>query len=174
MKNRLFSLLAAFAMAAFAHTANAGVINDTVHAQYVFPEIGSIYADMGTGVVGAGGVTFGGFELFNLTVTDNQVQVDFLASATWNDEPFNGFMLTDLTKALPAVTLDAATTMSGFGASNFYLNSGVLYVNWHGLSFDPSVHVVLDIGAADVPEPVTISLLGLGLLGLGASQRRRK
>jgi hypothetical protein len=65
-------------------------------------------------------------------------------------------------------------SMGSFRAGNFHVNGSKLYVNWQGLSFNPATQLVLDVVSAGVPEPVTINLFGPGLLGLGASQRRRK
>jgi hypothetical protein len=64
--------------------------------------------------------------------------------------------------------------MAGFSSGDFYVSGHDLYINWQGLAFDAGTHVVLDVVPADVPEPFTLSLMGLGLLGLGVAQRRRK
>jgi hypothetical protein len=170
MKNRIPSLLAALAMSALAHTAQAGMINDTVHVDYLFPDAGNVYANLGDKTVGASGALFTFYNYFDLTVSDRQVLVDFKMSTAWSEADFNGFVLTDLGKPLPSFALDGASNMVGFSASNFYVSGHALYVNWQGLAFTGDTQVVLD--AADVPEPFALSLMGLGLLALGAARRR--
>ena len=172
MKNRIAALLAALALSALANTAQAGMINDAVHVDYLFPDVGSVYDTLGTQTVGASGASFTFYDYFDMTVTGRKVLVDFKLDTTWTATSFNGFVLTDLDKALPSFSLDSASNMAGFSASNFYVSGHALYVNWAGLSFTSDTNVVLD-AAADVPEPFTVGLMGLGLLALGAARRRR-
>lgn len=174
MKNRILSLLAALALSALAQTAQAGLITDTVHVNYLFPDVDTVYDTLGNATVDAGGAAFTFYDYFNLTVSDRQVLVDFTFPGTdsWTATSFNGFVVTDLDKALPSFALNGATNMSGFSSSNFYVSGNALYVNWQGLPFDAGTRVVLD-AATDVPEPFTLGLMGLGLLGLGLAQRRR-
>lgn len=147
--------------------AHAGLSGDTVNFTYYYPDLGTVdqsYADQAVSPTAS--FNYNGW--FTIAVSDSRVAVDFERTITFFSESFNGFLLTDLTKPLGAVSLDPATNMAGFGASNFSVSGNVLSVNWQGLSFDPSTNVTFDVPAspADVPEPTSIALLGSALLAV--------
>lgn len=173
---RLATLAAALALSAFAQSANAGLLNDEVKATYHFPSLEANYANLGQGVVDADGLTFDGIGLFDLTVSDRRITIDYKITSYWTPTSYNGFALTDLSKALPALKLGAGTNMDGFGTDNFWVYDNILFVNWQGLSFNTDTLVVLDLveAPAQVPEPLSLGLLGLGLAGIAASRRLRK
>ncbi len=72
------------------------------------------------------------------------------------------------------VSLDAATNMAGFSASNFSFTGNQIEIDWSGLSFDTSTVVTLDVTNSQTsaaPEPATYSLMFLSLLGIGLAAR---
>lgn len=153
----------------------------TVNFQYYFPDSSSAYAfaDNGDKVVGPGvEVTDMAFSA-SMDISATNLLVDFSADTSWTSAAFNGWVLSDLTNNLSAitgVTINPLTNMSGFSASNLIWDADSITVNWQGLSFDPDTFVSLDVAFAQsaVPEPGTWAMMLLGFSAIGFAMRRRK
>lgn len=175
---------AMFALAA-AGPARADLVGTEFTATYRFPDIASVYP-FGTPVpptftVGAGvesvvdieGVTdiSVDFAATSLTLTLNTI----LTAPTWNASAFNG-LLFEATGAhgILSASVDASTTMAGFDASRITLSADEIGINWQGLSYVDGTVVTINFTFAQVPvpEPASLAVLGIGLLGLAASRRR--
>lgn len=88
----------------------------------------------------------------------------------------------------PGVTIVSTTSFGGFGggltqfsvahtllagANTYLFDYGVMQgLGDEGWGLD-NIRITADITPADVPEPMTLSLLGAGLLGLGVARRKR-
>ncbi len=174
-----FALLAATAIATAAIAAQASatvLLGNSVGIQYIFPDIVSVYQDLGSNLVGTDGPTaFPGY--FNFSFTDTTATTsDFQFSSSWTATDFNGFHLYDVNGTIAPITsvsINAVTNMVGLDASRITFDANNIYVNWNGLSFDGGTVVTLDINAAGVPEPASWALMigGFGLVG--AAMRRR-
>lgn len=187
MKSSFIKSLTAMALFAGAHAAFAGMINDSINLKVFSPGT----TDLGTKTVSSTdpSLTTANFHSSNdfyVYVTDTQIIVNFQRHSSFGAS--SGFTLTDLTENFQAVTLDPSTVLQGFnfGASNFSFSGNALNVDWSNLSYMPQTNLVFDItsansgtsgaggAASSVPEPLSLSLFGIGFLGLVATRRRKQ
>lgn len=182
------SFVAAATMAACAFTAGqasaADFLGATVNYQYHYPDMTSAYGGASNG----NKIVDGGIEVSNIVdglgtmnISSNNILVDFTSGATFNSASFNGWILRDLTdnlSAITGVTVNGATNMAGFSASNLIWDANSIAVNWQGLTFNSSTQVSLDVTFADsaaaVPEPATWAMMLLGFAVIGMAMRRRQ
>ncbi len=160
--------------------ARASLIGDTVTGQVLFPSVGSVFADLGSAVVGPG-VEFTPTIDVDFAANTVTFAAVFNSSITFFVQSFNGLGFADLTHPFTAVGIDQATNVAGFGMSDLSLVGGEILVNLSGLTVNnaafvgPPTEIVLDVEtAASVPEPGTITLFGTTLLGLGWLARRHQ
>lgn len=140
----------------------------------------------GTFVDGVGG-TFaepGPNDFFSIYDTETTITFDYSSyystDGLWIQSPlslpptiYNGIAIDLLsTGTFATVTIDAATNMAGFDASDLSFTGNEIQVNWAGLSFDTSTVLTLDVTM--LPEPRTWSLVDLPLLVTCLIARRRR
>jgi hypothetical protein len=174
---RRLLLLSIFTLPMLFTPLRAGVLaGHTVNLVYYFPNPSSPVDSPPNQTAAATFVGVVGGD-FDLHVNDTTVIADnFFVATFFNSTTFNGWVLTDLSGSpITGVTVDGATTMPGFSASNLSFTANSITVNWQGLSFDPTTVVQLDIngGGAAAPEPATFALIGLGVAGIAFARRRR-
>ena len=171
----LVGLAAVLALAGAAPAFAAGFAGDTVNGTYYYPDTGSVYEDDGSAVAPTSFFFNTGFPNTTATVGDTQITISFDAGGgAFNGTSFNGPVITDLTSSrITGVTLDAATTLAGFTASDLSFTSNSVSFNLEGLWVpDASNIVVADIQfGGGVPEPATWALMLVGFAGLGATLR---
>lgn len=177
------SIAAAIVAAAVSVPAHAGLTGSNATFQY-YAYGGAYSGDSSpSSFTVDGGAHAQFFNFFNITVTDTQIIYDYIGGGTWSDSTpsltsgglyiENGSLLSFAgAPAIASVTVDAATNMAGFSASNVTFNGSQVAVTWTGLNFDQNTDVVLNISA--VPEPSTYLLMGLGLAATLVLARRRR
>ena len=198
MKASGLTIAATFAVLASATgaPASAGLIGSTVTSQYY--RAGGYDIGGGTHAYVVNGTATAPYkDYFTVKVTDSQIIYDYspwdptfptswTSSATSLDRDGlfiqSGSLLSFAgAPTILGVTVDAATNMAGFGASNVTFNGAEVAVNWSGLAFTNATRVVLNVqtpgGAGAVPEPSACAMLAIGLAGaagLARAGRRRR
>lgn len=161
-----------------AHAAKAGLLNDMVDGSYYYPDSLTNAYDAGTGYVSPS-VAFtlpSGYPNTIATVTDTQIILTFDGPGGFEAAAFSGVVITDLTNAdITNVTLDTATTLSGFSSSDLSFTSSSVSMNLQGLTgLVGTETVVVDVSTeTSTPEPFSISVLATGLIGLGFARSRK-
>ena len=76
---------------------------------------------------------------------------------------------------ITSVSIDPATNLVGFSASNLSFDASHISLNFAGLLYDPSRLVQVDVNTATAaPEPGSFLLIGFGVGGLALAKRRTR
>ena len=165
----------------FSVEAHAGFIGQTMSASYRVPTVNDIYSQATwtppTFTVGSGEETVGNIEdvtALHVDFTDSKLLITLntiLSTPTWNIDAFNGPVFTaNAPLYISGASIDPATTMSGFDVSRVTWTGDSILLNWNGLSYIDGTVVAVDF---TVPEPRSLAVMGVALIGLCMIRYRR-
>jgi hypothetical protein len=163
------SMLAA-TLSTFVTPAKAILIGDTITATGTGLNPGS--ATIGAGVEFAYFFPLGGFQ-FDFGANTLTVNNGFIGSTPAN---FGDYVFAGFDEVIESVSIASNTGFSGPIVDNFSFDAHSITLDMHNgrMNHRDSVLVFnITEASAPVPEPATAMLVGLGLLGLACTRRRR-
>ncbi|MES2353665.1 MAG: PEP-CTERM sorting domain-containing protein [Pseudomonadota bacterium] len=154
--------------------AKAGFVGNTVHADYLFPDIGNAFTNLGDAVIGSGpefAVTY--VSTLTADISDTSILINiFNGDALFSPSPFNGFHFFDTLGTISPITNVSIASINrfDFNASDITFDADNIFLNFEGLIVVPDSSLLLNVSF--VPEPVSALLFGLGLTVIGLGWRK--
>jgi len=109
---------------------------------------------------------------FKLDVDGNKFSIWFLTLAGWQDGIV--FRLSDLDFSLPGSTLSSVSADTNLVGYTLTVGADSIDLGLGGTHFTPSTYFVGTFDVSSVPEPASLALVMLGLMGVAASRRRSR
>ena len=112
-------------------------------------------------------------EFLSLDISDHQLLITFSVDTPVNLETFNGLRISDTQAVLAdftSVSLNAASTQTGFLGGALTFDADNIYINLAGLNVVAGRTLLFDVnplsGPTGVPEPTTLVMVGLGVAAI--------
>jgi hypothetical protein len=170
----------------FSTFANAGFIGSSIEATACYPTLCDTATTIGgpvTKTVGAGtefsNGEFGAFFGPSFDFDDNSISITHAATGH-SSGTFNGYRFVDIGSTIDdIVAVTIAADPSGFFSgdpSRIFFDADTIWVNFESLYFnalDQAIVLNVKFANSSVPEPSPIVLLGLGLMSLLVSRKKK-
>lgn len=184
-RSYLKRILAATALLVASFSAQAGYLGQTVQAQAYFPSLPNTFGTAPVQAVVGAGLEFANgqftpffgpsFDFDDTTITITHAQTGHSAG------DFNGYGFFDVFATIDLIVgVDILSDNTGFFSgdpSRIFFDADTVYVNFQSLNFagtnGPQIVLGVRFGTS-VPEPGSMALVGLALLGLGVGRRLKR
>lgn len=159
-----------------AATARAGLVNQSIQADILYPNTSTLFQALGTAIVNPT-ATFTSSTNIRYVVSDTQIDITNLSGGTLLllSASFSGIRFSEVgtsPSTILGVAINSATNVGGFSLANVTFDATHLFVNLSGLTLPTTADIRLDI--TSTPEPATSSFVGLGLSIAAAVRLFRK
>lgn len=176
---RITKFLASFLLiSAFASSAQATLLDGkTIGYNYYY---NNLLYQSGSAVVGPQLEAPSIMSVLSLNASDTELLISFLRTAQFqsiNTSSLNGLDVFDVQNAISSFTaISVETNIANFDTSRISFNADHVWINLQGFAstVGTSITIRLTSASTEVPEPTSLALIGLGLIGLAGLRRAKR